>query len=127
MSAHTRWHKEKRVVEANVLRHPADGEAWKHFDDRFDWFAKDPRNIRLGFATDGFSPFGSMTNPYSMWPVFVIPYNFPPWMCMDQSNFMMSLLIPGKFSPGKDFHVFMYWTREKIELFQTTKFAYRVP
>ena len=107
MSTHTRWHKEKRVVEANVLRHPADGEAWKHFDDRFDWFAKDPRNIRLGFATDGFSPFGSMTNPYSMWPVFVIPYNFPPWMCMDQSNYMMALLIPGKYSPGKDFHVFM--------------------
>jgi hypothetical protein len=42
-----------------------------------------------------------------MWPVFVIPYNFPPWMCMDQSNFMMPLLIPGKSSPGKDFHVFM--------------------
>ncbi|KAK1667840.1 hypothetical protein QYE76_055999 [Lolium multiflorum] len=107
MSTHTRWHKEKRVVEPNVLRHPADGEAWKHFDGRFDWFAKDPRNIRLGFATDGFSPFGSMSNPYSMWPVFVIPYNFPPWMCMDQSNYMMALLIPGKYSPGKDFHVFM--------------------
>jgi hypothetical protein len=42
-----------------------------------------------------------------MWPVFVIPYNFPPWMCMDQSNFMMSLLIPGKKAPGKEFHVFM--------------------
>ncbi|KAK1605080.1 hypothetical protein QYE76_028753 [Lolium multiflorum] len=107
MSTHTRWHKEKRVVEPNVLRHPADGEAWKHFDGKFDWFAKDPRNIRLGFATDGFSPFGSMSNPYSMWPVFVIPYNFPPWMCMDQSNYMMALLIPGKYSPGKDFHVFM--------------------
>jgi hypothetical protein len=26
---------------------------------------------------------------------------------MDQSNFMMALLIPGKYSPGKDFHVFM--------------------
>jgi hypothetical protein len=41
-----------------------------------------------------------------MWPVFVIPYNFPPWMCMDSSNFMLSFLIPGKKSPGKDFHVF---------------------
>ena len=26
---------------------------------------------------------------------------------MDSSNFMLSLLIPGKHSPGKDFHVFM--------------------
>ena len=106
-SRFTKWHKEQRVPEKNVLRHPADGEAWKHFDKEFGWFADDPRNIRLGMATDGFNPFGNMTNSYSMWPVFVIPYNFPPWMCMDQNNFMMSLLIPGKNSPGKDFHVFM--------------------
>jgi hypothetical protein len=32
----------------------------------------------------------------------VVPYNFPPWMCMDQSNYMLALLIPGKKSPGKD-------------------------
>ena len=29
------------------------------------------------------------------------------WACMDQSNFMISLLIPGPESPGKDFDVFM--------------------
>jgi hypothetical protein len=33
MSMHTRWHKEKRVTEKGVLRHPADGMAWKHFDN----------------------------------------------------------------------------------------------
>ena len=106
-SADARWHKEKRVAEANVMRHPADGEAWKHFDSEFGWFAKDARNMKLGIATDGFNPFGNMTSSYSMWPVFIIPYNFPPWMCMDQSNFMMSLLIPGRKAPGKEFHVFM--------------------
>ena len=106
-STDSRWHKEKRVAEKDVMRHPADGEAWKHFDNEYHWFAKDARNIRLGIATDGFNPFGNMSSSYSMWPVFVIPYNFPPWMCMDQSNFMMSLLIPGKKSPGKEFHVFM--------------------
>jgi hypothetical protein len=106
-STDARWHKEKRVVEKDVMRHPADGEAWKHFDREYGWFAKDARNIRLGIATDGFNPFGNMSSSYSMWPVFVIPYNFPPWMCMDQSNFMMSLLIPGKKALGKEFHVFM--------------------
>jgi hypothetical protein len=25
-------------------------------------FADDPRNLRLGLATDGFNPFGSMSN-----------------------------------------------------------------
>ena len=42
-----------------------------------------------------------------MWPVFVVPYNLPPWACMDESNFMMALLIPGPSSPGKDFDVFL--------------------
>ncbi|CAL2239656.1 unnamed protein product [Prunus armeniaca] len=52
-----RWHKEKRVDD-NVMRHPADGEAWKEFDRTFPDFAADPRNVRLGLATDGFNPYG---------------------------------------------------------------------
>ena len=67
----------------NELSHPADGEAWKDFDRKFGWFAEDARNLRLGLATDGFNPFGNMTSSYSMWPVFVVPYNLPPWECME--------------------------------------------
>jgi hypothetical protein len=104
---YARWHKEKRVPVENEMRHPADGEAWKDFDETFKSFVDDPRNLRLAIATDGFNPFGQMSNSYSIWPVIVVPYNFPPWMCMDQSNYMLALLIPGKKSPGKDFHVFM--------------------
>jgi hypothetical protein len=103
MSTHTRWHKEKRVMEKGVLRHPADGKAWKHFDKKLCWFAANPRNIKLDIATDGFNPYGHMTSNYSMWHVFVIPYNFPPWMCMDSSNFMLSLLIRGKNHQGRIF------------------------
>ncbi|CAL9021492.1 unnamed protein product, partial [Prunus brigantina] len=33
-----------------------DGEAWKEFDRTFPEFAADPRNVRLGLATDGFNP-----------------------------------------------------------------------
>lgn len=101
------WHKLKRKPMDNELSHPADGEAWKDFDRKYEWFANDPRNIRLGLATDGFNPFGKMNATYSMWPVFLVPYNFPPWLCMEQSNFMMCLLIPGKECPGKDFNVFL--------------------
>ena len=100
-------HKLKRKPVDNELSHPADGEAWKEFDRIHFDFAADPRNIKLGIATDGFNPFGNMSTSYSMWPVFVVPYNLPPWACMEQSNFMMSLLIPGPDSPGKDFDVFM--------------------
>jgi hypothetical protein len=93
---YARWHKEKRVPVENEMRHPADGKAWKDFDQTFKSFVDDPRNLRLAIATDGFNPFGQMSNSYSIWPVLVVPYNFPPWMCMDQSNYMLALLIPGK-------------------------------
>ena len=36
----------------NELSHPADGKAWKYFDSKQKTFAADPRNIRLGLATD---------------------------------------------------------------------------
>ena len=30
------WHKEKRIDQKNVLRHPANSEAWKEFDKKHD-------------------------------------------------------------------------------------------
>ncbi|XP_019175589.1 PREDICTED: uncharacterized protein LOC109170907 [Ipomoea nil] len=77
-----RWHKERRIDDGEYLRHPADSKAWKDFDKEFPWFANDARNVRLGLASDGFNPFGNMSNAYSMWPVILIPYNLPPWMCV---------------------------------------------
>ncbi|KAL6331580.1 hypothetical protein AAG906_011520 [Vitis piasezkii] len=106
-SADMRWHKEKRFHEDGVLRHPADSEVWKDFDNQYPWFAQDARNVRLGLATDGFNPFGTMSNNYSMWPVVLVPYNMPPWKCMKESFFMMSLLIPGPHAPGKDIDIYL--------------------
>ncbi|GJV84824.1 leucine-rich repeat protein [Tanacetum coccineum] len=94
-----RWHKEKRVRDDNIARHPADTEAWKHLDKIDPPFARDPRNIRLGLATDGFNPFGNLSNPYSIWPVFIVPYNLPPWKCMKDPYMFMSMLIPGPKTP----------------------------
>jgi hypothetical protein len=50
-----------------------------------------------------------------MWPVFVVPYNMPPWVCMEESNFMMALLIPGLSSPSKDFDIFMEPLVEELQ------------
>jgi hypothetical protein len=102
-----RWHKEVRLDEDGVLRHPADGKAWKHLDEMYPDFAKDSRSVRLGLASDGFNPFSNMSTSYSMWPVILMPYNMPPWCTLDKSNFLLSLLIPGPKSPGKDFDVFL--------------------
>ncbi|XP_050233462.1 uncharacterized protein LOC126681950 [Mercurialis annua] len=101
-----RWHKEKRVDD-DTIRHPADATEWKDFDQKYAWFGKDARNVRLGLASDGFNPFGNMSTSYSMRPVIVTPYNLPPWKCMKENFLMLSLLIPGKESPGNNIDVYL--------------------
>ncbi|OMO62810.1 Transposon, En/Spm-like protein [Corchorus capsularis] len=101
-----RWHEEGRTKDMK-LKHPADSEAWKAFDSLFPDFAKDPRNVRLGLTTDGFNPFKTMSLSYSIWPIILIPYNLPPWMCMKSPYFMLSTLIPGPSSPLNSIDVYL--------------------
>jgi len=105
-SPHMKWHAQGRTKDG-VLRHPADGEAWKAFDSHYPDFASDPRNVRLGLASDGFNPFGIMSSSHSTWPVMLVPYNLPPWMCMKQPYFMLSLIIPGPSAPGQNIDVYL--------------------
>ena len=42
-----------------------------------------------------------------MWPIILIPCNLPPWMCMKQSFFMLSLLIPSPNALGNDIDVYL--------------------
>ncbi|XP_028068682.1 uncharacterized protein LOC114271251 [Camellia sinensis] len=101
-----KWFKEKHLDDG-VLRHLTDSDEWKEFDTQHPEFALEPRNVRLGLATDGFNPFGNMNNSYSLWPVVLIPYNLPPWLAMKDPFFMLSLLIPGESQPGIDIDVYM--------------------
>ncbi|XP_061358361.1 uncharacterized protein LOC133302572 [Gastrolobium bilobum] len=119
-----RWH----AMHGNndgLMRHPRDSEAWKKFDDLHTSFASDPRNVRLGLATDGFNPFGNMSASYSIWPVILIPYNTPPWLCMKSTSFIISTIIPGKRMPGNDIDVFLQpLIKELKELWQDGVDAY---
>lgn len=101
-----KWHAEGRTDDG-LMRHPADSLAWKSFDRRYADFSLDPRNVRLGLATDGFNPFRTMSTKYSCWPVILIPYNLPPWVCMKRSSFILSLLIPGPNSPSVNIDVYL--------------------
>ena len=47
------------------------------------------------------------SNPYSCWPVFVIPLNLPPGALMQRKTMFLSLIIPGPDYPGKQLGVFM--------------------
>ena len=101
-----RWHDEGRTKD-EFLRHPADGECWKDLDDRYPKFADDARNVRLGLASDGFNPYRNMSSKHSTWPVMLIPYNLPPWICMKQTNLILSMIIPGPHSPGNDIDIYL--------------------
>ncbi|XP_077249194.1 uncharacterized protein LOC143888641 [Tasmannia lanceolata] len=109
-----RWHDEGRK-EDGVLRHPADSPAWQDFDVQHEGFSLETRNVRLGLASDGFNPFRTMSITHSTWPVILIPYNLPPWMCMKQPYMMMSLLIPGPHSPGNAIDVYLQPLIEELK------------
>ncbi|KAF3667872.1 putative 13-hydroxylupanine O-tigloyltransferase-like [Capsicum annuum] len=112
-----------------ILRHPRDGKAWKRLDTNYPEFASDPRNIQLGLATNGFDPFGTMSTNYSIWPVILFPYNLPPWLCMKQSNFILSMIILGPRTVGNNIDVYLQllikelnelWS-ESVDTFNSSK------
>jgi len=100
------WHAPENNQD-ELMRHPRDFEAWKTFDLLHPEFVNDPRNVRLGLATDGFNLFGNMSTSHSIWPMVLIPYNRPPWECMKQTSFILSMIIPGKQMVGNDINVYL--------------------
>ncbi|PPS19818.1 hypothetical protein GOBAR_AA00745 [Gossypium barbadense] len=54
------WHDHSHV-KYELLRHPADVEAWNTFNERFSNFAFDLHNVHLGFASDGINSFRTMS------------------------------------------------------------------
>ncbi|XP_042486512.1 uncharacterized protein LOC122066739 [Macadamia integrifolia] len=114
ISSSMRWHHEQRVDDQR-LRHPTDSKEWKDFDMRYPYFSKDPRNVRLGLASDGFNPFKTMTLTHSMWPIMVVPYNLPPWMCMKQPFVILTLLIPDPKQPGNNMDIYLQPLIEELK------------
>ncbi|KAD7477470.1 hypothetical protein E3N88_00606 [Mikania micrantha] len=100
------WHHDHKTKDGSMV-HPSDGKAWKHFDSINPDFANEIRNVRLGLCTDGFNPNNSNSNPFSLWPIFLTVYNLPPWMSLKDSFINLSLVIPGRKSPGQNVDVFL--------------------
>ncbi|CAI8605411.1 unnamed protein product [Vicia faba] len=59
------WHHTNQT-SSGTMRHPSDGEAWKHFDRTHPDFAAEPRNVRLGLCSDGFAPYVQASGTYGM-------------------------------------------------------------
>ncbi|KAI9198176.1 hypothetical protein LWI28_011405 [Acer negundo] len=70
-------------------------------------FAVDSRNLQLALSADGINPHSSLSSRYSCWPVILITYNLPPWLCMKHKFMMLSLLISGPQQPRNDIDVYL--------------------
>jgi hypothetical protein len=78
---HMIWKKEGVHENPDVMAHPADTDAWKALDAFDSSFGDEVQNVRLGLATDCFSPFNLTALSYSCWSVFAVPYNLLPALC----------------------------------------------
>ncbi|KAL3693681.1 hypothetical protein R1sor_007332 [Riccia sorocarpa] len=61
------------------MRTVGDSPAMHHAEATYECMRDNPRAVRLGLATDGFSPVGLSRKSYSIWPVMVINYNVSSW------------------------------------------------
>nr|XP_004512662.1 uncharacterized protein LOC101489810 [Cicer arietinum] len=101
-----RWHADERKRDGQ-LRHPADSLQWRKIDDLYPEFGSEPRNLSLGLATDGMNPYGTLSSNHSSWPVLLVIYNLPPWICMKRKYIMLSMMISGPKQPGNDIDVYL--------------------
>lgn len=109
------WHANHRSEEG-VMRMAVDSPANKFVEQKWPEFGGDPRNVRLGLATDGISPFNitGKAQPYSVWPVVLMNYNIPPWLSMKRGHLILSMIIPGPKQPS-DMSVYLAPLIEELE------------
>ncbi|KAI5316905.1 hypothetical protein L3X38_036612 [Prunus dulcis] len=100
------WHAARKSIDGQ-MSHPADSPSWKLLDDKWPKFGNEPRNLRLALSSDGFNPHSSLSSRYSCWPVILVTYNLPPWLCMKRKFMMLTLLISGPKQPGNDIDVYL--------------------
>ena len=74
---------------------PIDCSAFRDMEEKWPHFKGEPRNVRISLAADGVNPFAQMKSIYSVWPIFVINNNIPPWLSMKRENIILPMIIPG--------------------------------
>jgi predicted nucleic acid-binding Zn-ribbon protein len=74
------WYVSDEHKDDGKLRHPADGQQWKDFNENHKDFAKELRNVRFTLSTDGMNPFAERSSKHNTWPVILIIYNLPLWL-----------------------------------------------
>jgi hypothetical protein len=78
-----------------VLRMHANGSSFREIEEKWADFKDEPHNVSLSLAADGINPFRELRSIYSVWPIFVINNNIPPWMSIKREHIMLTMIVPG--------------------------------
>jgi len=70
-------------------------------------FGAKPRNLQLGLALDGMNPFGNLSTNLSSWPILLMIYNIPPWLCMKRKYMMLCMMMAGPRQPRNVIDVYL--------------------
>jgi hypothetical protein len=100
--------------DPNVIKDVMDGAHYQRLCESFvtvnrqqlpHKFFQDPRDVALGFSTDGFAPFKRRKK--TCWPLIIFNYNLPPEKQFWARNTLCLGVIPGPKKP-KDADSFLY-------------------
>jgi hypothetical protein len=62
-------------------------------EERWLIFKEEPPNVRLSLAIDGVNPFGELNSIYSVWHIFCINNNLPPWISINREHMMLEMIV----------------------------------
>jgi hypothetical protein len=86
------WHSQNKSIDGKVC-HVHDSKAWAHIGRTWQKFGGEPKNVRLGLATNEVNPFGENSNAWSTSPMLFLNYNLPPWLVTNFFFLLLSMII----------------------------------
>ena len=87
--------------------HHFNGEAWKQLNRMHPQILMEPQNLHVRLYTKGFNPFRLFSAPYSCQSVILVVYNLQSKICIRLKFIILSMIILGPNSPGKNIDVFL--------------------
>jgi len=82
-----------QMILDGVLRMLVYGSTFRNIKERWLIFKEEPQNVRLSLAVDYVNPFSEIRSIYSVWSIFVINNNLPPWMSIKRVNVYINPLV----------------------------------
>jgi hypothetical protein len=71
-----------------------DGSTFSNIEEKRPLFKEKACNIRLALEANDVNPFSEIRSIYSVWHVFIISNNIPPWMSIKRDHILLEMIIP---------------------------------